>query len=62
MQSLSNTYDEYKSSAPEFEYQTSVMPSKLEGESLLWKVIFDAENKEVVEKAIELLNNLYMVS
>ena len=60
MQSLGNTpADDYK--ATEFEYLTCTLPNQLEGEPLIWKVIFDAENKEVVEKAIEFLNNLYMV-
>ena len=61
--SYSNTYDEYKAASAnsnEFEYQTAIPPQKLEGEPLLWKVIFDSENKEVLEKAIEFLNSLYM--
>lgn len=60
IQSYSNTYDDYKPSTPEFEYSTAVLPNFLDGEPLLWKIVFDTENKEVFEKAIELLNNVYM--
>lgn len=60
MQSLSNNYEEYKPTGLEFDYQTCTMPTKLEGESLIWKIIFESESKEVVEGAIELINNLYM--
>lgn len=45
----------------EYNYFTLTYPKNLFGIDFLWKIVFDAENTFVAEKATEFLIELYLV-
>ena len=59
--SYSYNHEETKANPPcDFEYQVNVLPEELEGIQSMWNFIFVAQNEDVVEKAIDFLNRLYL--
>lgn len=58
--SYSYNYEETKAAPPDFEYVVNVLPEELEGVQSIWNFILTAKNEEVVEKAVDFLNKLYL--